>query len=259
MKSTLHKKFIILVLAATLLTSALFISACDRTKNDNPYKNDNNFVVRTVDTSEALEFHPVDFTPKYGVIFYVGALIAPERYAYLGEALAKQGYLVVIPKLEGNNAFNSYTLNEAAFYKYPSVKFFVGGHDLGGGAAVRRTMECSKYVKGVFLYAPTGFRKQLYNADGSMVLDDDGNPVWQHFTTEALPNPTLLLETDDVLRTAELKQEAAAHINGTQTSLHTLEASVSSDFSTYSATEILNPQRSETIRLTLAFLKSVVV
>lgn len=259
MKSALNKKIIIFVLAATLFFGMLFMSACDRKKDANPYERDNNFVVRTVDTSDALEFHPVDFTPKYGVIFYVGALISPEHYAYLGEALAKQGYLAVIPKLDGNNAFNGYTLNEAAFYKYPSVKFFVGGHDLGGGAAVRRTMECSQYVQGVLLYVPTGFSKQMYNADGSMVYDDEGNPVWQHFTTATLPNPTLLLETDDALRTAELKQEAAAHINGTKTALHTLEASISSDFSTHSATEILNPQRSETVRLTLAFLKSVVV
>lgn len=246
--------------AIILVLCAVFFVACND-EPENIYAKDNNFVVRTTDTEDSLEFCPVGITPTYGIIFYVGGFVAPEYYTYLGESLAKQGYLVVIPKLENNMAYNDYKQTEAAFAKYPNVKFFVGGHDMGGGAAVRRAMECADNIKGVLLYAPIGFAKQKFE-NGKLVFDENGDPVWEQFTIADKHLPTLLLEVDDTLRTEELKNEAKNHINVSNTKDYTIENSNAICFSAIpTATlseEQAKAQRTATVEYTLAFLKDTV-
>lgn len=257
MKKRLSIKFNCILIALTVALSAVLLFACN--DDENPYAADHNFVVRTTDGEDALEFSPVDFTPKYGIVFYCGALISPSYYTYLGESLAKQGYLVIIPKLANNFALNDYLLNEPAFTKYEGVRFFVGGHDMGGGAAVRRAMECKSYIKGVFLYSPLAFKTQKFE-NGQLVFDDDGDPVWQHFSIANQSIPTLLLETDEQSRTDELKQDAKSHINLNSATLITLNNSATTAFSqnTSLPLEQAKAQRALAIKHTLDFLRSVV-
>ena len=147
-----HKFTITAILIVALTACCLF--ACND-KGDSPvkvdYQSDNSYFVKTAESETALTFEPildpvysesgmtykqVDY--RFGVIFYVGTAIEPKYYEYLGNALAKQGYLVVIPKVTLNMTYAYYKAQEEAFSAYPNVKFFVAGHSQGGGAALRR-------------------------------------------------------------------------------------------------------------------------
>ncbi len=123
-------------------------------KEEIDYFSKNNFECELTENRDFVTYAPKGVEARYGLIFYVGTAIAPSYYDYLGKALAKQGYLMVIPKGSNGFAYLMYTLEEKAFDTFAGVEFFVGGHSQGGGAAVRRAQENSDKVKGVVLYAP---------------------------------------------------------------------------------------------------------
>lgn len=261
-KARFGKSFKVIFIIATLIFAMFFTIACnDDDKNE--YLENNNFEVLMTDCEDALEFSPVGFTPRYGVVFYVGALIAPEYYSYLGNALAKQGYLVLVPKFKNNMTINDYNPNIAALRDYPNVTFFLAGHDMGGGTAVRHAMDYAKHnysVAGLLLYAPTTFGRQKYE-NGEAVYDEERNPVWEYYDVSDYSIPTLLLEVDESSRTDSAKLEAENRINTNKTTKHTLENSRSIFFHTMTVSENEEPavaQRNSTVSLTLEFLRSIV-
>ncbi|MCQ2602563.1 MAG: alpha/beta hydrolase [Clostridia bacterium] len=146
------------------------------------YSIDNDYSVTVTENDDAVEFVPDGARCEYGVIFYVGTSIAPNKYMYLGNALAKQGYLVVMPKRPLNMTYFQYAEKETAFSNHPRVKFFLAGHSQGGGAAVKRAQENADKIEGIFLLAPltytgdtikdTNIPTLLINADNDHVLTD---------------------------------------------------------------------------------------
>lgn len=69
---------------------------------------------------------------KIGVIFYQGAKVEVEAYSYLGEALAKDGHFVVMPKLPLNLAILGINAVDSVIEQYPEVqKWYVAGHSMG--------------------------------------------------------------------------------------------------------------------------------
>ncbi len=256
------KSRILYAICAAILVAVFAIGLCACNKEQSPYASDNAFEIEISDSEDALVFAPKGFSYTYGVIFYVGALVEPTYYSYLGEALAKQGYLAVFPKIDGNNAYNNYTESEPALEKYKKVKFFIAGHDFGGGAAVRRASENVGAI-GVMLYAPLGFAKQKFDENGKLEYDDDGNVVWEHYSIAGLSIPTLLVETDDALRTEDLKLAATQHTDASSTEIVLLTNSDSISFSSIDAFSSLteeqrSAQRENTLNHTLSFLKKVV-
>lgn len=110
----MKNKLSIISAILVLVLSATFLFACAQ-KDDAPvavdYKQDNSFAVNTVDDDSALVFEPIadlvygengksykKVAYRYGVVFYTGLNINASEYSYLGNALAKQGYLVIIKK-----------------------------------------------------------------------------------------------------------------------------------------------------------------
>ncbi len=148
------------------------------------YSIDNDYLVLINENDDAVEFVPDGAKCEYGVIFYVGTSLAPNKYMYLGNALAKQGYLVVMPKRPLNMTYFQYAEEETAFSNHPKVKFFLAGHSQGGGAAVKRAQENADKIEGIFLLAPlcyeigtitiadTNIPTLLINADNDHVLTD---------------------------------------------------------------------------------------
>ena len=59
---------------------------------------------------------------KVGVIFYQGAKVEAEAYSYLGEALAKDGHFVVMPKLPLNLAILGINEVDSVIEQYPEVQ-----------------------------------------------------------------------------------------------------------------------------------------
>lgn len=165
----MKNKLSIISAILVLVLSATFLFACAK-KDDAPvavdYKQDNSFAVNTVEDDSALVFEPIadlvygengksykKVAYRYGVVFYTGLNIDANEYSYLGNALAKQGYLVIIKK--DKTSFYNYTATEEAFNKYPTVKFFIGGHSSEGGAtAIRRASEHEQLIVGALLFSP---------------------------------------------------------------------------------------------------------
>ena len=245
------KKILVLILAIILVTSMAVFVGC--TPPEPPevippvdYSADNNYAYQIVSDEDYVTYVP-DANATHGFLFYLGTMIAPEYYDYLASALAKQGYLVVI----STNAM-SYTLydeEEYTFTDYPNIKFFVGGHSQGGGAAVKRTNENRDKVAGVVLLAPLAYPHDS--------IADAGIPV-------------LLLEaTKDGVLTSAMKADAKLcipddseqyMIEGCHMSFSTFDSDGTlTMFRDGPATqEEKDAQRTATVAYVLAFLKSVV-
>lgn len=95
-----------------------------------------------IDTKEvsnregSLVFSPPQSTPKAGVILYPGGRVEPMAYAYYAEQVAREGYLVIIPKMPFNLALFGVDKAKEWLQAYPEVtNWIVGGHSLGGVSA----------------------------------------------------------------------------------------------------------------------------
>lgn len=245
----LTRTIVSFIVIALVLTTSAMLFACDKNDDGIDYSISNNFEYEVIENSDMVAYKPLNVTPKYGLIFYVGTVIEPKYYEYLATALAKEGYVAVIPKMSLYMAYAGYKEVEPAFASYPDVEFFVGGHSQGGGAAVRRAMENTSTVKGVVLYAPL-----CYNTDN--IVDCN--------------LPTLLLEaTNDGVLTAEMKANALTRISA-DAEKYMLTGSHMS-FSTFDDDGVLtmfndgpltqeekDAQRQNTISYTLNFMRSVV-
>ncbi|WP_226668968.1 alpha/beta fold hydrolase [Metabacillus litoralis] len=87
-----------------------------------------------------------------GIVLYPGGKVEPEAYSYYGKQLANKGYLVVIPKVRFNFALFDSNKATKIIENYPSIgKWVIGGHSLGGVAAVKFAYEHPKKIDGVFL------------------------------------------------------------------------------------------------------------
>jgi len=71
-----------------------------------------------------------------GLVFYGGARVLPEAYAYLGRACAEAGYTAVLPSMPLNFAILAPSKASRAAVAYPGVaRWVIAGHSLGGSAA----------------------------------------------------------------------------------------------------------------------------
>lgn len=224
-----QSKILICLIVATLLCGCLF--ACDKTDNSSfvvDYNQTYNFNIKTTQNADAWIYEPVlnplyidgklaSYTTvqyRYGLVFYVGEGIAPDRYTYLADALAKQGFLVVIAKNTDNMSYLNYSDTESAFGKFPDVKFFVGGHSQGGGAAIRRSYENAQTVVGTLLLSPIGQRQALYNNDGSPLIGENGAQVYLSDSLAATTLPILLLDGEnDKVRASQTKADVISRLN----------------------------------------------
>jgi len=89
-----------------------------------------------------------------GLLFYPGALVAPEAYAPLMDALAARGMLCVLLRMPGNLAVLKQGAAESARGDYPGIsRWLVGGHSLGGSIAARAAAANSGHYDGLVLLA----------------------------------------------------------------------------------------------------------
>ncbi|HDR7224685.1 TPA: alpha/beta hydrolase [Bacillus toyonensis] len=91
---------------------------------------------------------------KIGIIFYQGAKVEVESYSYLGEALAKDGHFVVMPKLPLNLAILGTNVVDSIIQKYPEIqKWYVAGHSMGGAMISRYAFHHEEKVDGIIFLA----------------------------------------------------------------------------------------------------------
>ena len=231
----IFKRISIFILVTTLIATCAFsLFACNRKKGlpDVDYRldNDYNALTLTLDVPSEISnslsvkiYYPENVNARYGFLFFVGTFISAEYYDYLGNALAKQGYIAAIPNVLVNATYAYYTqetkvASERIQELYPNVKFFVGGHSQGGGAAMRFACEKLDNVAGAIFMSPLCYPAhecaiEEYNAYGT------AHPEWftqensgDYLRFDTLANttlPVLLLEADrDHVLNDEQKNDA---------------------------------------------------
>lgn len=219
MKDKTSKIPAICVLIVLILTS-FCLFACNKSDQkavDVNYQIANDFQIKTSNTDEYLVFEPIlnpiyndtgmTYTAvnyRYGIVFYTGLNIGASEYSYLGNALAKQGYLVVVSK--DKSSFYNYATSEKAFEQYKNVRFFVGGHSLQGGAAAIRRASETPDIAGAVLLAPVGDRHKVLDENGMPEKDENGIEIQVADTLANSTLPTLLVngDSDKVLTQAQI-------------------------------------------------------
>lgn len=259
------KKIAAITLVALLLTLAPTLVGCNPKSVDYSKTNDFEYTVSdyvVVDSENpdlvesAVAYVPKGCRPRYGLVFYVGTAINPSFYDFLASALARQGYIVVLPKVRLNMTYFFYNADgEDALERY-GVKFFVGGHSQGGGAAVRRAEENADALAGVVLLAPLCYAHSA--------IDEEGHQYQHNDTLIGTGLPTLLLEAElDNVLTDDMKATTLKRIDPNKTEMHTLEGCThmgfagTEDFTTEITEEKLEYQKQLTIFYVLNFMNSV--
>jgi predicted esterase len=130
------------------------------------------------------------FVPAKGagraLIFYPGARVPPEAYAYLGRALAERGHLVAIARFPLDFAIFAPSRAATIMRKFAGVDSWVlGGHSLGGAIAAS------------WLHSHPGA------ADGLLLLAS-WPPVSADFSARSLPVLSLSASNDGLATPAKL-------------------------------------------------------
>ncbi|MBO4555091.1 MAG: hypothetical protein J5713_04860 [Clostridia bacterium] len=292
MRKRFFEIFAISVLVLALTVCACSFVACNKKLPYVDYSKDNNFEVKTQEyvfnpsDDEEYQFGAVVYIPqgvqaKYGFVFFVGSFIPSEYYAYLGNALAKQGYVVAIPNVMANSAYSYYDDNtkvatKKLFEMYGDVKFFVGGHSQGGGAALRFADEEEEHILGAVFLAPLALQHELLNPDydpydpnsDRYIRDENGHPIVIVDTLADSTLPTLLLEADhDHVLNDSQKAEARTRMSKSNTrfvlqnachmGFSTMKMNLNGDGADIDEEDVI-AQRQSTVSHVLDFFKSIV-
>ena len=148
---------------------------------------------------------------KIGVIFYQGAKVEAEAYSYLGEALAKDGHFVVMPKLPLNLAIFGIDAVDNVMEQYPEVqKWYVAGHSMGGAMISKYAFQHEDKIDGIIFL-------------GSYPADD--------FSTKSIPMLSIYGEVD-ALATVE-KIENNKKFMSKNTTMHMIKGGNHAHFGMY--------------------------
>lgn len=110
------------------------------------------YAAEAVQVDNRLEFG--DRTSEVGIIFYPGAKVDKEAYAYYGTRLAEAGNFVAIPSLRLNLGILDIDAAETIIEAHPDIeRWVVAGHSLGGSAASGYALEHESLVDGVIFLA----------------------------------------------------------------------------------------------------------
>lgn len=148
---------------------------------------------------------------KIGVVFYQGAKVEAEAYSYLGEALAKDGHFVVMPKLPLNLAILGINEVDSVIEQYPEVqKWYVAGHSMGGAMISKYAFQHEDKVDWIIFL-------------GSYPADD--------FSTKSIPMLSIYGEVD-ALATVE-KIENNKKLMSKNTTMHMIKGGNHAHFGMY--------------------------
>ena len=101
-----------------------------------------------------LEWAPADGDYDTGLIVYPGAKVPAAAYGPLAQAIAAEGYLVIVTPMPLNFAVLGIDAANAAIAAHPEVKAWaIGGHSLGGSMAAQYVASHPGAVDGLALWA----------------------------------------------------------------------------------------------------------
>lgn len=111
-------------------------------------------------------FAPVEGTPSVGLIFYPGGRVDYRAYSPVLRRIAAQGYFVALLPAPLNLALFDINAAARAQAQFPEIKTWaVGGHSLGGVAAVEYSKSHLTQIDGLVLFASYPADETLKDAD----------------------------------------------------------------------------------------------
>ncbi|MES9663576.1 alpha/beta hydrolase [Bacillus cereus] len=148
---------------------------------------------------------------KVGIIFYQGAKVEVEAYSYLGEALAKDGHFVVMPKLPLNLAILGINEVDIVIEQYPEVqKWYVAGHSMGGAMISKYAFHNEDKVDGIIFL-------------GSYPADD--------FSTKSIPMLSIYGEVDALTTVGKIENNKK--LMSKNTTMHMIKGGNHAHFGMY--------------------------
>ena len=121
----------------------------------------------TVTHEPWLTFSPSQNMSNTGFIFYPGGRVDPRAYASLMNAIASEGYLVIVPEMPINMAVFNANIADEIIANYPNINHWViGGHSVGGTMAAQYTGKHRETIDGLAIWAS-------YPADSTDISDFD--------------------------------------------------------------------------------------
>lgn len=146
-----------------------------------------------VDTEPWLAFMPAQDKAATGFIFYPGGRIDPRGYAPLMRALAKEGYLVVIPEMPLNMApFHINAAREIQAHYKEIDHWAIGGHSVGGTMAALYAKNNMEAINGLIFWAS-------YPAADISTLGDSMPVTLIYGSTDPMVNDESVEERRDLL------------------------------------------------------------
>lgn len=149
---------------------------------------------RAQTTQPVLSFK-ADLVKGPQIIFYPGALVAPESYSVWAEKLAAAGYQVSIVRFPLDLAVLAPQRAHQVLAKHQRA-YVIGGHSLGGVMASRFAQQHQAHLKGVFFLASypdkKGSLRQLDQPVLSVTASRDGVLDWSAYrqAKQYLPHHT---------------------------------------------------------------------
>jgi pimeloyl-ACP methyl ester carboxylesterase len=129
----------------------------------------------TVTTGNWLTFQPVGVQPSTGFIIYPGGRVDYRAYAPAAQAIARQGFLVVIVHMPLNLAVFKPGTAAGVIAAYPEIQHWaVGGHSLGGSMAANFVYNHPGVADGLVLWASYPATHNDLSRSGVRVLSISG-------------------------------------------------------------------------------------
>lgn len=101
-----------------------------------------------------LVFESTGSVPATGLIFYPGGRVDPRSYAPQAQAIAAEGFTVVVVPMPLNFAFLGINRAADVIAAFPEItQWAVGGHSLGGAMAAEFAKENPQDIDGLALWA----------------------------------------------------------------------------------------------------------
>jgi len=112
-----------------------------------------------------ITFEPAAMKATIGFVFYPGGRVDYRAYSPVLNEVAAQGYFIALVKAPANFAIFDVNVADRMISQYPDIEnWLVGGHSLGGIAAISYASKNQDKLKGLILWASYPIDDTLGNA-----------------------------------------------------------------------------------------------
>ncbi len=131
-----------------------------------------------------LVFTPQNMVTETGLIFYPGGRVDPRAYAPHAQAIAKEGFLVIVVPMPLNFAFLGLNQASEVIQRFPAIQTWaIGGHSLGGAMAAQFAEVHPETIDGLVFWA-------AYPAGSNDLTDNNLDVISIYATRDGLATET---------------------------------------------------------------------